>query len=550
MRQRWIASGLTACLLLGLLSGCTQEVEEEPAFTLQMAMVGQAQRLDPIYATDAVEQTLLNHINDHLMTQEVDSSGVVTTTLALAKSVEETKNEDGTTTYTFTLRNAKWSDGETLSGWDFVYAWKRLANPVTNSPYSDLLSMVVGYQDVISTGDTSFLAVTAPENDLFEVTVTGDTNWFLQEVCTAIATLPVRQDVLEDLKASAPEGQTWSSDFTALVTCGPYVVTTMSDDGVTLEAYENYYGTDAKAQTIDLLYADDADTAWSWYEADQVDFIWPVPSETFTQLVEQEVYSAIGSDLETVYVSINQQDQVLQYDLVRQALFQAIDHTALTQIVGVEAQIAQGIVPAGIIEDEATLQTFRGVSAAFDSAPDTYAQRKAQASVSLAQSAYPVDAAEYALTLAYEDTNEAVAQALCQQWEDVLGIEVVPLAMEASELTQAMTQGTYQLALTSLTAIANDPEPYLRPWVSTSQDNVLGYNSSAYDTLLSIAARAEEESGRMGCLHDAEELILENYALIPLYSTQSAWLLDELLVGLTRDSRGWFSFENIFQPTL
>ena len=50
-------------------------------------------------------------------------------------------------------------------------------------------------------------------------------------------------------------------------------------------------------------------------------------------------------------------------------------------------------------------------------------------------------------------------------------------------------------------------------WISDSYDNVAGYESSAYDTLMSIIARASDGTARMGCLHDAEALLLEDYVL-------------------------------------
>lgn len=551
MRRQWIAGALTLALGLGVMSGCAQEEVEQESFTLQVALVGQAERLDPIYATEEVEQTLLRNINDSLMTQVVEDDGTINVEPALAKSVQETDNEDGTTTYTFTLRTAYWSDGQTVGAQDFVYAWRRLAAPSSNSDYASLLSMVVGYDELVTTGDAEALAVSAVDSKTLEVTVQGGTDWFLQEVCTAVATQPVRQDVLLELKESVAAGKTWSSDFTAIVTCGAYGVEAQSAESVTLTINEDYYGTAPKAETIAVLFATDSDTAWSWYEAEEVDFIWPVPEQTYAQLLEYEVDYALGSDLEMVYVAINNQGTALQYELVRQALTQVLDYTAVAEAVGFSALVAQGIVPEGVIE-VGLGQSFRQAGPAFDTAEETYQDRLALGELAFVQSAYPVDEAAFVLELAYVDEgdNQAVATELAQQWNTALGITVTPVAMEKSALTQAMEEGTYQLALCTLGALANDPELYLSPWTTTSADNTLGYSDTAYDTLLAIAATAAEVSGRIGCLHDAEALILEEYALIPLYSTQSGWLLNESLIGARRDARGWFDFTAVTPRSL
>ena len=71
------------------------------------------------------------------------------------------------------------------------------------------------------------------------------------------------------------------------------------------------------------------------------------------------------------------------------------------------------------------------------------------------------------------------------------------------------------------------------------------YANSAYDTLLSVIAGAEDETARLGCLHDAEVLLLEKGAVAPLYTTVTAWTLRDSLTGLVRDGRGWFSFAGV-----
>ena len=90
--------------------------------------------------------------------------------------------------------------------------------------------------------------------------------------------------------------------------------------------------------------------------------------------------------------------------------------------------------------------------------------------------------------------------------------------------------------------MGNDAECYLMEWQSTSALNTSRYNNSAYDTLLSVIAAAQDETARMGCLHDAEALLLEEGAIAPLYTTVTAWSLRDGLTGVLRDARGWFSF--------
>ena len=97
--------------------------------------------------------------------------------------------------------------------------------------------------------------------------------------------------------------------------------------------------------------------------------------------------------------------------------------------------------------------------------------------------------------------------------------------------------------------MGNDAECFLMEWTSDSQDNVVGYENSAYDTLMSIIANAEDGTARMGCLHDAEDLLLSDYVLAPLYTKGTAWEMRDSLTGACRDARGWFSFAGVMLRT-
>ena len=192
VRKRMAAVLLMLTLLATLMTGCG----EEEALTLTATLGDGLETLDPIYATDEEDQTILTHLYENLMRQTVDSAGNITLSVGMAKSYSSEENLDGTVTWPFKLRSAKWSDGRTIKAKDFVYAWRRLANPASGSSYASILSIVAGYDEVRETGDTSLLQVTAKNDSTLEVVLTGNYEWFLSDVCTAVATSPLREDVV------------------------------------------------------------------------------------------------------------------------------------------------------------------------------------------------------------------------------------------------------------------------------------------------------------------------------------------------------------------
>ena len=284
-----------AALCMSLLAGCG---EESGVLSLTVCTGGAPEDLDPIYAASASDQTILEHLYENLMRVTTDVSGDVTVTNGMAKSVDQEENHDGTVTYTFRLRGAKWSDGRAVKADDFVYAWQRLADPANASPYASILSMVAGYDTVRATGDVTALQVTAKNDSTLEVVLDGHYDWFLPQVCTSPATMPVRRDILEKWKAdhapAEPEAETedetaepapaqpaepWWSDVEKLVTNGPYQVAAAAGEGLTLAVREDYSGSHVGPTKLTFRSAASREEAWPLYQNKEVDFVWALPEE-------------------------------------------------------------------------------------------------------------------------------------------------------------------------------------------------------------------------------------------------------------------------------
>ena len=545
--KRCVGLVLALACCLGLLSGCGQEAAE--GMKLSVCVGSAPQELDPIYATDPADQTILMHLYENLMRTAVGTSGGTTASSGVAKSVQQEENTDGTVTCTFKLRGTKWSDGQAVTASDFVYAWQRLADPANDSPYASLLSVVVGYDTVRSTGDVTALQVSAKNDSTLVVELNGKYDWFLTEVCTAPATLPVRQDVIESWQTKTAEAsdqadeepvemEPWWGDLSSLVTNGPYQVSGETDEALTLTTAETYSGTQSGPSELTFRYADTPEEAQSLYENKEVDFVSQVTDDQLTKLVEEESPSLIQK-LGVYTIFFNCQQEQLADPQVRGALALSLDRTA----IAVAAGPAEGFIAPGVPENEdGDFRTVGGPVVETD--PEKYQASCLEAQKLLNAAA---DGAPTGLEYLYVDegTADDVAQEVCEEWSRALGVDVTPKAVTAEELETALRTGEYDLAAVTFQPLGNDAECFLRPWVTDGEENVLGYANSAYDTLMSIIASASDSAARMGCLHDAEELLLGDYALAPLYTTVTADQLRENLTGVCRDARGWFSFTSV-----
>ena len=546
MWKRMAAMGLCLALTAGMLAGCGSE--SAPGLTLRLSMGQEAASYDPIRAETAEAETVIVHLYENLLRKAPDTSGGTTLASGVAKKYDMEENYDGTVTYTFHLRQAKWSDGQTVTAGDFVYAWQRLADPVTNSPSASLLSAVAGYDEVRSSGDVSKLQVSAEGELTFVVTLLGKCDWFLEDVCTDPATMPLRQDNLQTLKEEAIQenlqaeerGETgtrnWASDPTRLVTNGPYTASRGEEGELILTRSETYVGGVSGPEELRFLFHDSPEAAWETYAAGEADFVSPLPRAEIEAKAESDWAGAALS--QTTVLLFNTQGEVFPDVQARKAFSLAIDRQALSDLTALVSRPAEGLVPYGVPDENGEDFRTQGGDLVGESGTE---EALAEANALLGESGYGSSAVP---RFVYEDTEEnaALADALWKAWMKGLKVRLERVPLSADELREALSAGDYDIALTDIRGNALDAESFLDLWRGDSPENVAGYENGAYDTLLKVIRSASDEKARQGCLHDAEALLLDDCPVAPLLFTASAWEAREGLVGILRDGRGFFSF--------
>ena len=312
--KRLTALCLSALVCVTLLTACGRKESADGRASLSVCVGETPATYDPIYAQQIGDQTILNNLYENLMRLEKGENGQTTAVPGAAKSVDMKENSDGTVTYTFRLRGGKWSDGVEVKASDFVYAWQRLADPATGSVYAPLLSIVSGYEQARASGDMSLLAVSAKNSSTLTVTLDGHYDWFLREVCTSIATMPLRQDVVKRLKEAADavnevkldsdSSARWWSDPTMLVTNGPYTAETLTGSTLTLTENANY-GKKITGPDELVFHFSDEQTGQILYAQELADAVWPLSEEEMSaRLTADETWQA-DPVLETYSVLFN-----------------------------------------------------------------------------------------------------------------------------------------------------------------------------------------------------------------------------------------------------
>ncbi len=517
---------LSALMLMGALSGCAEEETEEQArFLLRAAVCDAVDSFDPAVNTDVRAEVIFYALYENLMRFDFDEEGRATVTPGIAKEYEETQNFDGTVDYVFTLRStARWSDGTRVKAKDFVYAWKRLADPAFDSPNSELLSMVAGYDAVRATGDLSKLAVKAEGDSTFRVTLSVPCAYFLTDVCTAVATMPLRSDRVS-------EREDWASGSD--VPCnGPYQVSFWARDSyVQLRRSASYY--DSRAVIPDLLrlsFVRDVSEAEKLYDGGEVDCAVAQPDRED---------AALHPPLQTVVcVLYNHMSDVFSNAHVRRAFDLTLDRTALAAAAGPGMRPAAGFIPDGVTGNGKLFRDEVDNLCAVDE--EGYAARCLEAESELRLGGFwgGVGFPEVSLIYPVDSTLHTAAQGAVAAWNEKLHLRLKWEGLEREEYDRRIAEGEYDIALNQIAAPHDDAADYLAQFAGTDANNALHYVNKPFDLLIGVAETSRDPAARTAVLHDAEALLLEDTALSPLYFGSTAYLLRDTLSGVRCDLRG------------
>jgi len=228
--------------------------------------------------------------------------------------------------------------------------------------------MVKGYDKVRETGNTDYLSVTAKNDTTFEVTLNKQCSYFIEGVCTAVATMPLREDWIE----AHPDN--WAG--AGLITDGAYHIGTwMQGEFLQTKRNSEYYesqlvGPDA----ICFYFASDRQKAYKMYQNQEVDCVSDLPESAIEELSGQPNFQSISLG-KTYCVLYNNYTDVFSDRNVRAAFDLAIDRASLADTVGMNAVSAAGLIPNGIPngDDKDDFRTVGGVLCPVDA--EGYAER-------------------------------------------------------------------------------------------------------------------------------------------------------------------------------
>lgn len=519
------------------------EAESSDGFNLAVCLASEPQTIDPALNSAVDGAIMINHMFEGLVKWVDDGEGNAVTAPGQAESWEKVVNDDGTVTYTFTLRDGiKWSDGQPVTAADFEYTWKRLANPETAADYCYMIDMVQGYADVASgAADPDTLGIKAIDDKTLEVVLSYDCPYF-EEIMAFPATFPVRQDMVEG-------NEQWTYDPATYIGNGPYKMAEWSHNAYILaEKNENYYDYENLGpDTIRFTLLDDANAMLTAYNSGELDFIENFPTDEMANyLASGEI--TVADYLGTYYVCFNTEDEVFSDPLIREAFSLAIDRNYIVENVSQAGEVpATAYVPSGVNDAAGPSgDDFRTVGGDYYSvAAEDYEANCEKARELLAEAGYPngegFPTVEY--TYNTDDKHKAIAEALQNMWQEVLGVTVTLSNQDWNVFLESRKQGDYQIARNGWIADYNDPCSFLDMWYTDGGNNDAQYSNPEYDAQIDAAKATSNREERMAAFHAAEDILIEqDSVLAPIYFYTQPYMLADDIQGMYYTPLGYFFF--------
>ena len=267
--------------------------------TISVCLSSEPDTIDPALNSAVDGATLVSHLFAGLAKWDQDANGNLVITADCATELSEgVTNDDGTVTYTYTLKEGlKWSDGQDLTAKDFEFAWKRAASSELGADYGYMFEVIAGYPDN--------LAVEATDDVTLTVTLANAVAYW-NELLAFPTYFPVREDVV------ANEG--WATDASTYVSNGAYTMTGWEHNStITLTKNENYHGAaDVTMKEIKFYLSDDANNMLTNFKNGTWQLIDDVPTNEIAALkVEYATEFVVAGQIGTYYVCWNINEPLL-----------------------------------------------------------------------------------------------------------------------------------------------------------------------------------------------------------------------------------------------
>lgn len=442
-------------------------------------------------------------------------------------------NEDGTV-YTFTLKDTKWSNGDTVLASDYKYAWLRAIDPKTASTQSERFFPIKNaekfYKGEAKAEDVGLKVV---DDKTLEVTLESSDSLFVDKICYPTFA-PLNEKAITN-------NEEWLKDPTKAIFNGPFKLNVMNL-GSKLELVKNdtYFNKDkVKLDKIDVQIIKDQNSVYELFNSGQIDILGSptqsIPADKIEEAKTKEEYQQYPYML-IQWAKFNVEDKLLQNVHLRRALSYAVD---------------RGSIIKGILKDNGQVAVMgfnpdKAGKADYWKDHDVEAAKK---ELDIAIKELGLNGPED-IKLEYRfNTNEdtqKIIQVIQETWKKDLGINVELKNEEWKVYLNSIATGNYQIGRLGWIADVADVSDFLNMYQKKDGgNNQTNWYNEEFDKLIEQAKSETDQTKRMELLDKAEAIMVDEMPVMPLYTSKNSFLVSKKVKNFNCNLLGRVNFAEL-----
>lgn len=473
--------------------------------------------LDPSKGTDGYSAWVLSETMEALARDEV-KNGKDTVVPAGAKSW--TTSSDGLT-WTFKLRDNKWSDGKAVTADQYVYALRRSLDPNTASEYAYLLlGAGIKNADAVNNGKMPVdqLGVSAPDSKTLVITLAHPCAYFTKLLNFKFF-IPQREDMVKQ------SGDKYGSAANTLVYNGPFKITSMvSGDKIELAKNNEYWDKNSvKLDKVTMNFMSDTNTMLNALQSGEIDVADTNQPEWTKKLKSSGKFNQItGDTASNYYLMFNNKDsnKLLTNAKIRKAISLSINREDYLKTIGNGiGTVSYSWVPKAV---QIGTTSYRSEASSV-SVKESKENPKTLFKEGLKELGMDTDLSKVVLhdeEAGTDERHKKEGDFLINAFKKNLGVTLKVDYKEWKQFLQDQQDLKYEIQSGSMwSADYNDPMTFMDMWETDAAKTENGYSNKEYDALIDAAKTEKDQTKRLSEFKQAEEILLnKDAAIAPVYS--------------------------------
>ncbi|MBT8977543.1 peptide ABC transporter substrate-binding protein [Lactobacillus delbrueckii subsp. bulgaricus] len=531
--------GATVLASAALLAACGSNSSKESSSskkTLTWMDSAEIPTMDLSKATDAASFNQISNTMEGLYRLGKNSK------LEKGLATSEKVSKDGKT-YTYTLRKSKWSDGSELTAKDFVYSWRRTVDPKTASQYSYLFSGIKN-ADAIVAGKKKPETLGIKAVGKYKLVITLERRMAYFDKLMGFAVFFPQSE-----KAVTKYGSKYGTASKYMLYNGPFKQTGWTGSNLSWKMVKNPYYWDKKNVKLDTItwsVQKTPSTSYNLYQSNKLDYTVLDASQT-KQLKNQKGYVTLNQGA-TFYLQFNiAKNKYLANTNIRKALSLAVDRKGLTSSLGGNSVPANTLTPTQLTDVNGEDYTKRISKSAESFYPASTNKKEAVKYLNKGLKELGVSKFSFKILSDDTDSGKKTTEFLQSTFESTFGNKVSVSVQNLPFKTRLSrsTAGNFDVVISGWSADFADPISFLDLFTSTNPENNGKWKNTSYDKLIADSKTTASTSKRWDDLTKAEDILLNNVGVAPLYYNTIAALIRPTVKDVYQN-RGTWNFKDTY----